>query len=231
MSLNVHAVLKKAAEKKAAVKPLPKVRHVDSDSPEPIYKKALSAVTDEVKQAVDQQVETLNKMPELLAQLKEVKKERAKLSSRTPFLISEVCAKLRKESKALEEQFMDGMLESPEVVDHVAKIDVLSVKAQRLHDEIEHVKKYGVLPREVIKPIIIDNNDSDQVKVLQLDIRRLSQNLSKTKLKLQTGKPMNIARKAMWNEKISLMEARIAEKKRQLNRLQDEAKAKSPGRN
>ena len=226
MKLNVHAVLKREAEKAAMVKPLPKIKMKGKASPVV----AMAILQPPVAKLIGDSgnSEKAIQLRELENEMRSLKKDRAKLSTQTATLVMVVHDRLHKESPAKAIQFTDGMLAVPELEDHASQIDALTKQIVSVWDKIRHVKQYGKLPPERA-PIVIDNNDSEGVKALQTDIRRLGQNISKTRKKTETGKPMNIQRKAMWNEKVALMEASLEDKKRQLKKLQYGARAQRTG--
>lgn len=229
MKLNVHAVLQREAEKAAMVKPLPKIKVKNVSGSRSEVRSAvtlnLEPQTSNLKpQTTSPDFEKATVLKELYDEMRILKKERAKLSSSTASLVLVVHERLQKESPAKAIQFTDGMMAVHELETHAGKIDALTTQIISVWDKIRHVDQYGKMPAERA-PIVIDNNDSEEVKSLQTDIRRLGQNISKTMKKLETGKPLNIQRKALWNEKIALMEGSLIDKKHKLKKLQYDARA------
>lgn len=234
MKINVEAVLDREAKRKAEVKPLPMVKVVPSGnySP-PLGKKVLikrEAVV--VKEAtipiafpVTERDITLQ---DLWAQLTAIKKDRAKLSTRTYNLVDELHEKLKKESHATATAFMDGELAMPELADHYKKIQAFTDQAIVVWDKIRYVEQYGTLPDpEPAAVIAISTNpDADAIKY---EIRRYDDLIHKTKKKLVGPDPKNKSRKAIWHERLALAEVQRDELKRKLKSIQYEARAERPG--
>lgn len=237
MKLNVTAVLNNEAAKKAMETPLPKVKVKSGGHRSEIAKRILAETPPEVRKEVrehaDQQVLQFDKsivLRELNDEMRKLKKERAILSSRTFYLVSEVEAMLRKESEGVAREFLKGNVPMPELANHYEKIQGFTDRIISVFDKIRHVEQYNKLPE--IKPLAIKagNTDTEDIAAAKYEKDRLIDLISKTKKKLTGGKPVkNPQRKAMWNEKIALAEARVKELSLKIINLQYEARAERAG--
>jgi hypothetical protein len=99
---------------------------------------------DPTPSAMNHQKEDLLK--ELWASITAIKKDRAKLSTRTWFLVQELHDRLKKEGEAIAQAFMAGDLKMPDLAEHYAKIQAFTDQAIIVWDKIKYVEKWGKLP-------------------------------------------------------------------------------------
>lgn len=248
MKINVNQVLKRDAEKKQEVKPLPKVKVITRRS-EPgtrseVARKILEKTPPEVKQKVkdyaNKVAQDANKMaPEstekdmilraLWEEISAIKTERGKLSTRTAYLVAEVAEKLMKESPATARSFMAGELPMPEIQEHYNKIEALTDQATAVWDKIKYVEQYGKLPVDPETPAPVLAEDSPEASIIHHQIRRLDDRIHKTKKKLSGKVPKNPSRLATWKEKLAMDEIQRDELKRKLKNVQYGARAERAG--
>lgn len=238
MKINVNQVLKRDAEKKQEVKPLPKVKVVTPGSARgsrsPIAKKILEDTPQEVRQKVKDhatKVATEKDMilKDLWEEISAIKTQRGKLSTRTAYLVTEVAQNLMKESRATAQSFMAGELPMPEIAEHYAKIQALTDQATPVWDKIQYVEQYGKLPAAVETAPPPLEEDSPEASVIHHQIRRLDDRIHKTKKKLAGKVPKNPSRVATWKEKLAMDEIQRDELKRKLKNLQYGARAERAG--
>lgn len=200
-------VLQQEATRQARVKPLPLVVVHKSQPKKPVVKPEPEPV------AVEN--ETLNEL-----QLEEirVRKQRAILSTRTHQVIAQCEARLLREGgAAVLEEFRQGNLPMPELAEHYAEIQKLSDEIKRLYNEQELSRKG---PGPVVKQEVVDEDP----RLLQYEIRRLDDQIYKTKLKLKQSlgglkQPRNTDRVNMWKETIGLAELKREELKSKLKKM------------
>lgn len=232
MKINVNQVLKRDAEKKQEVKPLPKVvvmgRRSATGPRSTVVQKILEETPPEVKKAVREYGDSVVKdslLKGLWQEMSDIKTARGKLSTRTAYLVAEVAQKLMNESPATAQSFMNGDLPMPEIKEHYAKIQALTDQAIAVFDKIQYVEQYGKLPVPAEIPAPVLDEDSPEASVLHHQIRRLDDRIHKTKKKLAGKVPKNPSRLAMWKQKVAMDEAQRDELKRKLKNLQYGARA------
>jgi hypothetical protein len=225
MKLNVNAVLTREAEKKAEVKPLPKVK-IQSGPPKraTVAVKPMHPGKDKSTTPATSDKDIL--LRDLWCEMSSIKKARGKLSTRTAYLVKELEEKLRKENPAAAEAFLIGELTMSELKDHYAKIQAYIEQGTAVFDKIRHVDQYGTLPAAA--PVLLRESDT-QVDAVHHEIRRLDDLIYKTNKKLTTGKPKNKERIGTWREKLALAEARRDDLKHKLKTMQYEARAERTG--
>lgn len=229
MKINVGKALAREAAEKARVKPLPKVRVGGrSTSPEPV------TATPPEPEASSLQPEAVNTQQGLLTDLRnqfaQMKRDRGKLSTQTAWLVLELEQKLRQESKTLAHEFVAGNIAMPELVEHYNKIEALTDQGAILHEQIEHVERYGVLPTVPEKRLELRAAQASQdVNAIKYEIRRLDdlihkkmKNIAKANAGIKA--PKNSGRPAQWREMIALADARREELKQKLKRINYEAR-------
>lgn len=241
MKINVNQVLKRDAEKKQEVKPLPKVvvttRRSEPGTRSPIAKTILGETPSEVKQKVaDYATKVVQNATEkemilkgLWEDISALKTARGQLSTRTAYLVTEVAQKLMAESPATAQSFMDGDLPMPEIKEHYDRIEVLTDQATAVWDKIQYVEQYGKLPVAPETPAPVLEEDSPEASVIHHQIRRLDDRIHKTKKKLSGKVPKNPSRLAIWKEKLAMDEIQRDEMKRKLKNVQYGARAERAG--
>lgn len=240
IKLNPKEVLARAAERAAEVKPLPKVRVVSSPNPFDInYVPAAKSVTKPKPPAPPKtQLQQLEVFPEkdillkeLWEQLTVIKKDRAKLSSATALLVDQLYERLKLDSQAEADAFMNGDLPMPDLADHYAAIQAFTDQAIIIWDQIRYAEQYGKLPEVPTLELPQSNPDEDAIRH---EIRRLDDLIHKCSKKIEQAngglkKPKNNERVNTWKEKISLAEARRDQLKHNLKTKQYDARAKRVG--
>ena len=158
--------------------------------------------------------------------------QRAKLSTSIAPLIESIRVKLLAESPELAAAFMRGDMAMPELRDLRGKVDSVQEELMEVFDKIEHLKKYGTLPEPVTKGLGM-KAESDDIKAVRYEIRRLDDLIYKTNKKLEdaVGKTVKADRKLDWIEKKSLAEAQRDELKHKIKRLEYEQRAKASQQN
>lgn len=236
MKINVDQVLKREAEKKLELKPLPKVivttRRSATPPPGQLARKILAETPPEVRSQVREYADDVVKdsiLKGLWQEISAIKSERGKLSTRTAYLVAEVGQKLLKESPATARSFMSGDLPMPEIAEHYGKIQALTDKAIAVWDQIRYVEQYGKLPVAPETPAPALEEDSPEASVLHHQIRRLDDRIHKTRKKLAGKLPKNPSRTAMWKEKLAMDEIQRDELKRKLKNVQYGARAERTG--
>lgn len=241
MKINVSAILKREAEEKARVKPLPKIRvgiPLTEGAGEGKPKGGQDAAAEAEEKVspsqrgqgeVDKQAKD-QLLLDLRNQFAQMKRDRGKLSTHTAWLVFEIEQKLLQESPAMAKAFADGNLAMPELAEHYAKIEALTDKGAMLYEQIEHVERYGVLPSVPEKRLELRAAQaSADVNAIKYEIRRLDdlihkkmKNIAKANAGIKT--PKNTGRPAQWREMIALADARREELKQQLKRINYEAR-------
>jgi len=127
-----------------------------------------------LKQATAQQLI----LDELWASMTVAKKERAKLSTQSASLVTELQEHLHKQSPAMAIEFMKGNMPMTELAAHAANIQAYTDKAIALWDEIQHVMKYGTRPEIKMEAKPSETNDS--AAAISNEITRLNDLIYKT---------------------------------------------------
>lgn len=220
---SVDEVLKREAQRKVEVEPLPVVeigpsraRQVDSE--------VHAEIRQEIRVNSDKQV----LLAELWAEISSLKTERGKLSTRTSYLVAEITEKLMNESPATAMSFMAGDLPMPEIAEHYEKIQDLTRQATEVWDKIRYVEAHGKLPEAKPKVRAL-SLDSPEISALLHQIRRLDDRIYKTNQKLSGKIPKNPSRGALWKQKLALDEAERLELKLKVKKLQYESRAQRSG--
>jgi hypothetical protein len=214
IKLNVNRVLQQAEKRALEPVPLPKVQVGKS--------KAWTAKKSEAQPPDDLVKDLWDKMVT-------VKKERAKLSTRSAQLVMELEHRLRStEGPGTAEAFMSGNVPLPELREHYSKIQELTDQAIELYDKIRHVEQYGELPAEKQPEGLIRMSGVD-VSLLQLELEKLRDLICKTKRKIAVGKAKNPLRINEWHEKLALAEARREDVRLKIKKLQYDARDKRAG--
>jgi hypothetical protein len=237
MKINVKKVLKREADEKARVKPLPKIR-VKGPSGYQVNKPQLKIIVvndDRINNLIKQQVE-LNKdllLKDLWVEMGQLKRDRGKLSTSIAWKVVEIDTKLTKESPGMADEFMKGNLPMPELEDLATQIQSFTDRMMSVWDKIRHVEQYGVLPGVESVSLEIEQKPVD-VSALHHEIRRLDDLIYKCNKKLlnnNTGikAPKNTGKVAEWKEKIALADAKRIDLKLQLKKLQYEAREQRAG--
>jgi predicted nucleic acid-binding Zn-ribbon protein len=213
MKINVHAVLTRNKE----VKPLPKIV---------IHKPGVGNHKLVIKKAPASNERDLI-LCELEAEFAKIKKERAKLSTKTTTIVNAIISKLQKEGNAVVQAFRKGEIPVPALKEHYAAIQELTDQLKVIYDKIEYVKTNGELPKEPEHGITVTNGDSPDIKAIHYEIRRLDDLICKTKDKMTQAtaglkKPKNPERMATWHMKITMAEAERDELKHKLKRMRYE---------
>jgi hypothetical protein len=236
MKINIAQVLKREAEKKLEVKPLPKVVVIAPRSApitrSTIAQKILTETPPEMRQKVREYGDNVAKesiLKGLWEEISTLKTARGKLATRTAYLVTEVAQKLMKESEATAQSFMSGDLPMPEIQEHYAKIQALTDQATAVWDRIQYVEQYGKLPVAPEAPVAVLEEESPEASSLHHHIRRLDDRIHKTKKKLAGRVPKNPSRLATWKEKLAMDEIQRDELKRKLKNLQYGARAERTG--
>lgn len=216
MKINIDQVLKQAEQRKNEPVPLPKIRVGKSSAQpdQPVKSKPLQP-----QAPVDQRDMILK---DLWAEISDIKTDRGKLSTRTWYLVEEIKARLQQESQSKLKAFLEGELADPELVIHYSKIEALTDRAAEVYEKIKYVEQYGKLP-EAPKPSFPDA-ESANANALHYEIRRLDDLIYKTQKKIKGVAPKNPTRLNEWREKLAQAEAMRDEKKRELKKLQHEAR-------
>lgn len=230
IKINIKAIIAREAERKVEVKPLPKVIISGSDHVgiKPTMKKKSVPENGQQSSVVNDKDILLKDLNE---QLKVIKISRAKLSTRTSFLVDEVAEKLGKESAGMAKAFLDGELPSQEIAEHYAKIQACTEQAIVIWDQIRYVEQYGKLPELPALELPQSNPDADAIRH---EIRRLDDLIHKCNKKIEqaTGglkKPKNSERINTWKEKISMAEAKRDRLKHDVKKKQYVARAERSG--
>lgn len=222
MKINVQAVLQREAERKAEVKPLPKVRILSPGKESPAPGKPIPSTR---KSEPVNEKEILLK--DLWNEFSTIQKNRNKLSTRTATLVDGILKKLQKEGSIVAKAFLNGEIAVPALKEHYAMIQERTEGLKALYDKILHVEKYGTLPQE--KPMAsLPDEQSPNVKELNYEIRRMDDLIHKTRKKMEAAKagikaPKNSDRFEQWNIKIGLAEAKRDDLKKQLSRIRHES--------
>jgi hypothetical protein len=228
MVINVAQVLARAEERKNAPKPLPTViirkEGIVIRKPDAVVRKIVAPLTTKVAADANPLLEDLEKEYTI------IRKERAKLSSHTFALVNEIAAKIRKQSgPGVEKEFLDGNCPVPAIKEHYAKIAALTDQLTALYDKIRSVKETGALPKE--KPLVetIDNLDTQDIKAINYEIRRLDDLIHKKKKNIEKSnggikKPKNSDRILIWKEVVAMAELKRDTLKKQLSRLRYESR-------
>jgi hypothetical protein len=229
--LNVEKVLKHEADEKKRVKPLPKVRVVNSvvrsqevvvsskpqssDAPQPLNSSTTNYST------------TANSLiSELWEEIGSLKRQRGKLSSSIAHQVIEQEAMLRKESPALADEFMKGNMPTVELVNLHDQIQSFTDRMALVWDKIRHVEQYGVLPSQMeVKVELQLKETSIDVAAIHQEIRRLDDLIYKCNKKLRNSNsgikaPKNTDRVNDWKQKIALAEAKRDDLKQQKKKLE-----------
>jgi predicted nucleic acid-binding Zn-ribbon protein len=215
MKINVHAVLAREEQRKKEAKPVPKIviHKPGVDNFKPIIKKAIPPIND--RELILTALET---------EFAKIKKERAKLSTKTTAIVNGIISKLQKEGNAVVQAFRKGEIPVPALKEHYAAIQELTDQLKVIYDKIEYVKTNGELPKEPEHGITVSNGDSPDIKAIHYEIRRLDDLICKTKDKITQAtaglkKPKNPERMATWHMKITMAEAERDEMKHKLKRM------------
>lgn len=219
MKINVGKVLQAEKERLSKPKPLPRVviakkKEVRSKEVEvlaapedPLIKQFDLSDTQQAKEFLLHQLE----MEMIL-----LKKDRAKISSRAATMVEELEASLRKESPAMADDFLEGKLARPELVNAYNAISNLSDQIAALYDKMEHVRQFGELPSQGQQ-----FQQSENIDALRNRLIRLKDNIYKAKTKLAKHTPKNPSRRAMWEEEIARGEAEREDIRLKIKRLTD----------
>jgi hypothetical protein len=230
MKLNIKTVLAREQERKNEVKPLPKIRVGETATSAPPRENstpplAPPLITATIPIAPPSDKEGL--LADLRNRFTEVKKVRAKLSTRTAHLVQELHDRLMKEGPAMANAFMAGELSMPELRQHYTEIQSLSDRALKLYDDIHYVELNGTLPSAAIPSIL--SEVPAEVKAVQYEIRRLDDLIHKTGKKLKDGKPKNVDRVNVWKQKIALAIVKRDDLQAKLKRMQYGARSERTG--
>ncbi|MCZ8353971.1 MAG: hypothetical protein O9340_04500 [Cyclobacteriaceae bacterium] len=163
---------------------------------------------------------------DLSAKLAKVKKERAILSTSTHALIKNLAAELAKESPAKAALLLEGRIAHPLIAEQYKKILSCSNQWAELYDKIRTVQEHGALPEEKVQLL---DEQSEEIKMLNNDIRRLDDLIFKTNQKLQSAKPKNPSRISEWKEKLALAIATRDDLKIKRKQLQHGKRAQRTG--
>jgi len=210
MKLNIDAIRQKTTAKKSAV--------VQQRSD--IVEIKLPEVKKELKTT------KIDLTDDLSAQLAKVKKQRAILSTSTHALIKNLAAELAKESPAKAALLLEGKITHPLISEQYKKILSCSNQWAELYDKIRTVQEHGTLPEEKVQLL---DEQSEEIKMLNNDIRRLDDLIVKTNKKLQSAKPKNPARISEWKEKLALAIATRDDLKIKRKQLQHGKRAQRTG--
>jgi hypothetical protein len=224
IKINIAEVLQREKEKREQVRPLPTIRVVRKDD---LSTPAAAPASSLNKTAgpVDEKQLLLN---ELIEKSTRIRKERAKLSSKSWFIIEDIKKKLAKEGAAVVKAFENGDIPVPAIKEHYAAIQSHTDALKELYDKIRFVEQYGALPKE--KPLVsIENKESKDANAIHYEIRRLDDLIYKCNNKLTKAgagikKPKNSARLEKWKLKIEFAEAKRIKLKQELKRLQYESR-------
>jgi predicted nucleic acid-binding Zn-ribbon protein len=217
MKINVHAVLARGEQRRKEAKPLPKIviHKPGVDNCKPVIKKAIPPNDRDLI------------LTELETEFAKIKKERAKLSTKTTAIVNGIISKLQKEGNAVVLAFRKGEIPVPALKEHYVAIQELTDQLKVIYDKIEYVKSNGELPKEPEHGITVTNGEGPDVKAIHYDIRRLDDLICKTKDKITQAtaglkKPKNPERMATWHMKITMAEAERDELKHKLKRMRYE---------
>lgn len=214
IKINVNKVLAEAERRNREPAPLPKVS----------VKRKPSPADREPAEATAPPPNDLLKG--LWDKMAAVKKERAKLSTRTAFLVDEVHALLRDtEGPTVAQEFMLGNIPHERITAHWAEIQSLTAQAIALYDQIKYVEQYGHLPRDPEPDPMIKMCTPD-ISIMQLELNRLRDLICKTRKKIEVGKAYNPNRITEWHEKLALAEARREDLRLKIKKSQYDARAK-----
>jgi hypothetical protein len=241
MKIKVDQVLKREAAKKLEIKPLPKVKLSNVPETKPPrsevangnWERKITQSLHDVDKArlgwkyaddptpspIDHQKEDLLK--ELWASITAIKKDRAKLSTRTWFLVQELHDRLKKEGEAIAQAFMAGDLKMPELAEHYAKIQAFTDQAIIVWDKIKYVEKWGKLPDPPAAELPEELPD-DAAKI-KYELLRLKDLIYKAKTRMKNNPNAKPSKVAEWKEKIALAEAQREQKRQDLKRMQYDA--------
>jgi hypothetical protein len=218
MKINVHAVIARQEQRKKEAKPLPKIV---------IHKPGVDNSKAAVKKAHPPRNDRDLILTELETEFAKIKKERAKLSTKTTAIVNSIISKLQKEGNAVVQAFRKGEIPVPALKEHYAAIQEMTDQLKVLYDKIEYVKANGELPKEPEPGVSVTNGESADVKAIHYEIRRLDDLICKTKDKITQAtaglkKPKNPERMATWHMKITMAEAERDELKHKLKRMRYE---------
>lgn len=214
MKLNVAKVLANEAREKARIKPLPKVKMAGGKGLAPPKPKQQHSEKETLLRNLNQEFHTLQK-------------ERAVLSSQNWKLVMAEAEAIQKESPELHEAFMNGNVGRPALAAHYEKIREVHEKMTAVWDNIQFVQANGALPVVAKVQLKVANAPAD-IQLLQHELNRLKDMVCKTKRKLAGagGKP---AKRAEWNVKVALAEARREEIRTKIKKLNYDARAQRAG--
>lgn len=220
MKINVNAVLQREIERKGEVKPLPKVKVLSDRQQISTIRKPEAPIRKESDRDF--------LLRDLWTEITKIKKERAKLSSKTAKLVDDTTEKLRREGAGVVKAFLGGDIPVPAIKQHYEKIQAFTEQAKVVWDKIRYVEQYGKLPEERLT-VNIDTSESQDIKALHYEIRRLDDLIHKSNKKLdnaKTGikKPKNSANLEKWKLKIELATAKRTDLKQKLKSLQYDAR-------
>lgn len=156
-------------------------------------------------------------LKDLWEQIKTIKNDRGKLSSRTAYLVEDIFERL-KGNPILLEDLRVGRAALPELKEHYEKIQALTDQATKVWDNIQYVERYGKLPVEPEAQGLKDI--SEEESVLKYQIRRLDDFIYKKKNNIEKKVPKNPSRLAVWKAELQQAEAQRDELKLKLKELQ-----------
>jgi hypothetical protein len=220
MKINIDAVLADEARRKAEVKPLPVVQFVSTQRTEkiPARAKVLAKQVDEKEMVLS----------DLWGECTKIKKERAKLSTKTSSIVDNIAKALGKEGTGVVKAFLAGDIPVPALKEHYAQIQQRTDKLKSLHDKITYVEQFGSIPSE--RPLVtLPDDEGKDAKAIHYEIRRLDDLVHKTRKKMAAAKsglkqPKNSDRFERWTIKIALAEAKRDELKKHLSRTRYESR-------